>query len=79
MANRKKFRLEAEFLEKWGNVLIFCLLVFVEILLIFGNWNTVYFSRVRAWWVVLPVCTLLAAENAVKIWGLHAFRDKIAC
>ena len=79
MANRKKFRLEAEFLEKWGNVLIFCLLVFVEILLIFGNWNTVYFFFFLAWWVVLPVCTLLAAENAVKIWGLHAFRDKIAC
>ena len=79
MADRKKFRLEPEFLQRWGNALIFCLLLFVEILLLFGNWNSVHFNNIRAWWVLLPVCAFLAAENAVKIWMLRAFREKIAC
>ena len=79
MTDRRKFRLEPVFLQRWGNALIFCLLVFVEGLLIFGNWHSVYFFHVRAWWVVLPVCVFLAAENAVKIWALHTFREKIAC
>ncbi len=79
MANRKKFRLEFSFLQKWGNVLIYCLLLFVCILLVFGSLHSVYFTTVRAWCVVLPVCVALAAENAVKIWGLHTFRQKIPC
>ena len=60
-------------------MLIFCLLIFVEVLLIFGSMHAVYFVNVRAWWVVVPVCVFLGAENAVKIWGLHTFREKIAC
>ena len=28
---------------------------------------------------ILPVCAFLAGENAVKIWVLHTFREKIAC
>ncbi len=79
MADRRKFRLEPAFLQRWGNVLIFCLLIFVEVLLIFGSMHAVYFVNVRAWWVVVPVCVFLGAENAVKIWALHTFREKIAC
>lgn len=79
MSKRKRFRLEPAFLQRWGNALIFCLLIFVEILLIFGNWHSVFFTNVRAWWVILPVCVFLAGENAVKIWVLHTFREKIAC
>lgn len=75
----RKFRLEPAFLQRWGNVLIFCLLIFVEVLLIFGSMHAVYFVNVRAWWVVVPVCVFLGAENAVKIWVLHTFREKIAC
>ena len=79
MGNRRKIRLEPDFMQKWGNVLIFCLLIFVEVLILFGNWNTVYFSDIRAWWVLLPACALMTAENAVKIWAFHTFREKIAC
>lgn len=79
MGNRKKIRLDPVFLQKWGNGLIFCLLIFVEILILLGNWRTVYFSYIRAWWVLLPACTLMAVENAVKIWAFHTFREKIAC
>lgn len=79
MDKRRRFHLEPDFLNRWGNVFIFCLLVFVSGLLVFGSLHSVYFDVVRAWWVVLPVCVVLAAENAVKIWGLHSFREKIAC
>ena len=66
-------------MQKWGNVLIFCLLIFVEVLILFVNSNTLYFSAIRAWWVLLPACALMTAENAVKIWAFHTFREKIAC
>ena len=78
MNERRKFRLDYAFLQRWGNVLVFCLLLFVEGLLMFGSVHAVYFG-IHAWWVVGPVCVFLAAENAVKIWGLHSFREKIPC
>ena len=77
--NERKRSIDPAFLQKWGNVLIYCLLLFVGLLIVFGNLDAVYFGGVRSWWVVLPAYLLLAAENAVKIWGLHAFREKIVC
>ena len=77
--NERKRSIDPVFLQKWGNVLIYCLLLFVGLLIVFGNLDAVYFGGVRSWWVVLPAYLLLAAENAVKIWGLHSFREKIVC
>lgn len=63
MDKRRRFHLEPDFLNRWGNVFIFCLLVFVSGLLVFGSLHSVYFDVVRAWWVVLPVCVVLARRK----------------
>ena len=54
-------------LLRWGNTVIFGLLLLVELLLLMNNWGAVFFG-IRAFWVLLPVTAFLAAENAVKLW-----------
>ena len=68
-----------DFLFKWGSFIIFGLLVFVELLLLVNNWNAVFFGHVRAFWVLLPVTAFFTAENAVKLWGLKKFAQRIPC
>lgn len=67
------------FLFKWGSFIIFGLLVFVEFLLLVNNWNAVFFGHVRAFWVLLPVTAFFTIENAVKLWGLKKFTQRIPC
>ena len=67
------------FLFKWGSFIIFGLLVFVELLLLVNNWNAVFFGHVRAFWVLLPVTAFVTIENAVKLWGLKKFTQRIPC
>ena len=67
------------FLFKWGSFIIFWLLVFVEFLLLVNNWNAVFFGHVRAFWVLLPVTAFFTIENAVKLWGLKKFTQRIPC
>ena len=62
-----------------GSGAIFFLLVFVGILLAVDNWNLTVFGTIRAWQGYLPVLLVLLAENAVKIWALKTFAQKIAC
>ena len=68
-----------DFLFKWGSVIIFGLLIFVEMLILVNNWNAVFFGHVRAFWVLLPVIAFLTAENAVKLWWLKTFTRRIPC
>ena len=67
------------FLFKCGSFIIFGLLVFVEFLLLVNNWNAVFFGHVRAFWVLLPVTAFFTIENAVKLWGLKKFTQRIPC
>ena len=62
-----------------GNGAIFFLLVFVGILLALDNWDLHIFGSVASWQVCVPVLAALFVENAVKIWALKTFRQKIAC
>ena len=65
-------------LLRWGNTVIFGLLLLVELLLLMNNWGTVFFG-IRAFWVLLPVTAFLAAENAVKLWAIKGFARRIPC
>lgn len=63
-----------------GNGAIFFLLVFVSILLAIDNWNfRPMLGSVVSWHAYLPVIFVLLVENAVKIWALKRFTQKIAC
>ena len=62
-----------------GSGAVFFLLVFVGILLAIDNWSLQMFGSLTAWYVYLPVLIVLLAENAVKIWALKSFKQKIAC
>ena len=62
-----------------GSGAIFFLLVFVGILLAVDNWNLTVFGTIRAWQGYLPVLLVLMAVNAVMIWALKTFAQKIAC
>lgn len=64
-------------LIRYGKVLIFCVLIVVEMVLIFNNRGTV--AGIAAPWVVIPTAIALAAENAVKMWALKQPKQKIAC
>ena len=65
-------------LLRWGNIVIFGLLLLVELLLLMNNWGAVFFG-IRAFWVLLPVTAFLAAENAVKLWAIKGFARRIPC
>lgn len=74
-----KFRIKVKPLfVKFGNVIVFCLLATVLVVLIVNNRMLVY-AGVEAWMVNLPVAVVLLAENAVKIWALKSYQPKIAC
>ncbi len=61
-----------------GKILIFCILIVVEIAVAVNN-RSHYSTGFNALWVIVPAEVLLAAENAVKMWGLKNFKYKIAC
>ncbi len=67
----------AEFI-RIGKILIFCVLIVVEIAVAVSN-RSITSAGIRALWVIIPAEVLLAAENAVKMWGLKKFKYKIAC
>ena len=66
-------------LIKIGNGAIFSLLVLMGILIAVDNWRLRVFGGLIAWYVYLPVLAVLFIENAVKIWALKRFTQKIAC
>ncbi|MBR7185902.1 MAG: sensor histidine kinase [Clostridia bacterium] len=59
-------------------IILFGLLVLVEIFLAASNWSNVYFANIPAWYAILPVTIFLTAENAVKLWALKKFSEKLA-
>ncbi len=83
--NRKKDRqketrqllTEIELL-KYGKPLIFVLLVTVEIILFVNNMNSIV-TGVKVMWVLVLLEALLLIENAVKLWALKTFRQRIIC
>ena len=66
------------FFIRFWKVLIFCLLVFVELLVVITNWQLERFG-VPCWYVVLPFLAALTVENTIKIWALNRFAQKIPC
>lgn len=77
---KDRYQFSIETIVRIGNGVIYSLLVFVGILLVVGNWSLrVFSSQMPAWYVYLPVLLLLFAENAVKVWALKTFVQKIAC
>ena len=67
-----------QFLLQYSKPIVFGLLVLVDIFIIAGNWNVVYYADIPSWYIVLPVSVFLIAENAVKLWALRKFSEKIA-
>lgn len=61
-----------------GKVLIFLALVLVEII-IAVDCRDARVEGVRALLVILPVSAALAAENAVKLFALRSFKQRIVC
>ena len=61
-----------------GKVLIFLALVFVEII-IAVDCRDARVEGIRALLVILPVSAALAAENAVKLFALRSFKQRIVC
>ena len=81
MKNRgEHYQFDIETIVRIGNGVIFFLLVFIGILLAVDNWRfEPMFGQVRAWHAYLPVLFVLLIENAIKIWVLKTFPQKIAC
>ena len=75
----KEKRFSLELLFKYSKLIIFGLLLLIEIILIANNWGAHYYADIPAWYVLLPVILFLTAENAVKIWVLKKFSQKIVC
>ncbi|MDE7158329.1 MAG: hypothetical protein K2N74_02030 [Clostridiales bacterium] len=61
------------------NLIVFCLLVTVLIVLVVNNHNARYLGGFPAWYVLLPVAIVLTAENGIKLWALKSYGGKIAC
>ncbi len=61
-----------------GKILIFCLLIVVEVVVAVNN-RSLNLTGFNALWVIIPAEAALAAENAVKMWGLKRFKQKITC
>lgn len=61
------------------NTIIVCLLITVEIVLVVNNRNASYLGGFPAWYVLLPVSLVLAAENVIKIWALKSYAAKTVC
>ena len=61
-----------------GKVLIFLALVLVLIILAV-NCRDMYFEGIRSLVVILPVSFALLIENAVKLFALRSFKQRIVC
>ncbi len=61
-----------------GKILIFVLMCVVEVILIAVN-ARLYVNGIWALWVIVPVELILTVENAVKLWGLKKFDQRIFC
>ncbi len=66
------------FLFAHSKGIVFGLLVLFEIFIIANNWGAVYYADIPSWYIVLPVSVFLTVENAVKLWALKKFSEKIA-
>lgn len=67
--------------HKYARYFIFGALLIAEIFLVAYNWDADgadCFAGFPAWYVVLPVAILLAAENAVKLFAVDRFNTRIA-
>lgn len=65
---------------RFGKVIIFCLLLFVEIMILITNWaSRVTKWGIYSWYVALPVIAVLTAENVLKMWVAKSFTAKIPC
>ncbi len=73
----KKQPVPFEKLVQMGKILIFILVVIVELILIAVNYRLVV-NGIRVLWVIIPVEIVLAAENAVKLWCMKRFNQRIA-
>lgn len=78
MSDKQEFTLPRIF--RFGKIIIFFLLLFVEIMILVTNWT----SRdtpwgIYSWYVALPVVAVLTVENALKIWVAKSFTAKIPC
>ncbi len=56
---------------RYGRVIVFCLLVFMLIVLIVVN--------LKNWYFLLPISAVLLIENSVKIWAFKTYPPKIVC
>lgn len=65
-------------LLKYGKLLIFVLLVTVEVILFVNNMDRIV-TGVKVMWVLVLLEALLMIENAVKLWALKTFRQRIIC
>lgn len=76
----ERYQFDIDTIVRIGNGMIFSLLIFVGLLIAVDNWNLPpVFWQVTAWHAYLPVLFVLLAENAVKIWVLRTFLQKITC
>ena len=76
----ERYQFDIDTIVRVGNGMIFSLLIFVGLLIAVDNWNLpLVFGQVTAWHAYLPVLFVLLAENAVKIWVLRTFLQKITC
>lgn len=78
MSNKQDLTMHRVF--RFGKVIIFCLFLFVEIMILVTNWT----SRdtpwgIYSWYVALPAVAALTVENVLKIWVAKSFTAKIPC
>lgn len=70
--DKKLFSLvDLPLMEKLGRILVFCSLLTVELVLAVNNRDM--------WMVIVPTEIVLTTENAVKVWGLKKYKQKIIC
>lgn len=78
MKEQDELRIESPIFVRSWKIAIFCLLLFVEILIGVTNRDAVYFHT-PAWYVEIPVFAVITVENAVKMWALRRMSAKIPC
>lgn len=65
-------------LQSVGNIVVFCSLFAVGVIVLVQNWSATY-AGIPCWYVLLPCIVTLLAENAMKIWAAKQYGYKIAC
>lgn len=71
---------KAPYIFRFGKVIIFCLFLFVEIMILVTNWwSKDTPGGIYSWYVSLPVVAALTVENFLKIWVVRSFKAKIPC